>query len=99
MNTLEFCERYLYNYKINSDDTIDVDGKVNLYFRLGNMTKLPVKFGKVSGYFSCSNNRLTTLDGCPKYNGGDFYSYILTHHILGNVHGSIITNTKLRIVI
>jgi hypothetical protein len=29
MNTLEFCEKYLKNYTINSDDTVDVDGDVN----------------------------------------------------------------------
>jgi hypothetical protein len=72
MNTLEFCEKYLKNYTINPDDTIDVDGNVNLDGFLGNMEKLPVKFGKVSGNFWCSNNKLTTLEGCPKYIGGDF---------------------------
>jgi hypothetical protein len=72
MNTLEFCKKYLDNYTINSDDTIDVDGDVNLDNKLGNIEKLPVKFGKVSGYFSCYGNELTTLEGCPKYVGGDF---------------------------
>jgi hypothetical protein len=84
------------------------------------MEKLPVKFGKVSGSFSCYGNNLTTLEGCPKFVGGyfncmlnsltslqccpkyiaaNFGSNILTHHILGNVQGSIYTNTKQRIVI
>jgi hypothetical protein len=36
------------------------------------MEKLPVKFGKVSGNFWCSMNKLTTLEGCPDYVGGDF---------------------------
>ena len=36
------------------------------------MTKLPVKFGKVSGNFDCCKNNLTTLEGCPDYVGGDF---------------------------
>jgi hypothetical protein len=101
MNTLEFCENYLKNvdYTINSDDTIDVDGYVNLDGKLGNMEKLPVKFGKVSGYFNCFGNKLTTLEGCPKYVGSGFGSDILTHHILGNVQGSIFTNKKQRIVI
>jgi hypothetical protein len=37
------------------------------------MTKLPVKFGKVSGYFSCFENKLTSLEGCPNYIDGSFY--------------------------
>jgi hypothetical protein len=64
MNTQEFCKRYLINYTINPYNTIDVNGDVNLYNRLGDMKKLPVKFGKVSGFFSCSGNKLTTLEGC-----------------------------------
>jgi hypothetical protein len=72
MKSLEFCKKYsIENYTINSDNTIDVNGDVYLYNRLGDMKKLPVKFGKVSGYFSCRNNKLTTLEGCPKYVGGD----------------------------
>ena len=72
MNTMEFCEKYLQNYNINSDGTIDVNGYVFLMYKLGNMKKLPVKFGKVSGDFSCYRNSLTTLEGCPKFVGGDF---------------------------
>jgi hypothetical protein len=72
MNTLEFCEKYLKNYTINHDGSIDVNDNVNLYNNLGDMTKLPVKFGKVSGNFSCSLNELTTLDGCPNYVGSTF---------------------------
>ena len=58
-------------YKINPDTTIDIDGDVNLYAM--NLTKLPFKFGKVTGDFNCSKNSLITLDGCPKSVGGDFY--------------------------
>jgi hypothetical protein len=36
------------------------------------MTKLPVKFGKVSGDFWCDYNKLTTLEGCPNYVGDSF---------------------------
>jgi hypothetical protein len=73
MNTLEFCQIYLENYTINPDDTVDINGDVNLWKALGNMKKLPVKFGKVSGHFSCSYNKLTTLEGCPTYVGEDFF--------------------------
>ena len=75
MNTLEFCEKYLRNYTINSDDTVDVDSDVNLWKKLDTMEKLPVKFGKVSGSFYCGYNALTTLEGCPSYVGGDFSCY------------------------
>jgi hypothetical protein len=71
MNTLDFCEKYLENYTINSDNTIDVNG-VYLDNNLGKMKKLPVKFGKVSGGFYCSYNELTTLEGFPKYVSGNF---------------------------
>jgi hypothetical protein len=75
MTPKQFCKKYLENYPpsyiINSNDTIDVDGDVDLEKILNNM-KLPVKFGKVSGIFSCNFNELTTLEGCPNYVGGDF---------------------------
>jgi hypothetical protein len=78
MTPKQFCEKYLededyvIDYTINPDNTIDVNGDVDLWNMLGDMTKLPVKFKKVSGYFDCSWNKLTTLDGCPDYVGGSF---------------------------
>jgi hypothetical protein len=98
MNTLEFCKKYLENYTINPDDMVDIDRGVYLYGLLGNMKKLPIKFGKVSGDFDCAWNNLTTLEGCPNYVGRHFYCDILTHHILGNVYGKIYF-TKQRIII
>jgi hypothetical protein len=65
------CKRYnITNYTINSDGLVDVDGGVNLYNR--GLTKLPLKFGKVTGNFDCSRNQLTTLEGAPNYVGGSF---------------------------
>ena len=65
------CDEYgITNYTINSDGSIDVDGDVNLTNK--KLTKLPVKFNKVSGNFYCSSNKLT-LEGGPKEVGGDFY--------------------------
>jgi len=58
------------NYTINSDGTIDVDGNVNLTYQ--HLTKLPLIFGKVSGYFNCNNSFLTTLEGCPQSVSGNF---------------------------
>lgn len=48
----------------------NVDGDARLKKEVD---KLPFKFGKVTCNFYCSDNNLTTLEGCPKYIGGDFY--------------------------
>lgn len=50
-------------YVINSDGSVDVNGSVDLKNR--DLTELPVKYGKVSGSFNCSYNKLTSLKGCP----------------------------------
>ena len=68
------CNKYgIKNYTINQDGTIDVDGDVYLHNK--KLTKLPLKFNKVSGSFFCSNSKLTTLEGCPKEIGGNFDCY------------------------
>jgi len=65
------CTTYgIDNYTINSDGTVDVDNDVNLSSK--KLTKLPLKFGKVSGNFFCSDNYLTTLEGSPQSVGGNF---------------------------
>ena len=49
----------------------DVDGDVNISEM--NFSKLPVKFGKVGGYFDCGRcTSLTSLDGAPTNVGYDF---------------------------
>jgi hypothetical protein len=37
--------------------------------------KLPFKFGKVTGSFYCTYNKLNSLEGFPKSIGGDLYCY------------------------
>ncbi len=70
----EICRKYeIENYTINSDGSIDVDGDVWLTYY--NLTKLPLKFTKVSGDFRCNDNQLTSLEEGPKEVGGDFYCY------------------------
>jgi hypothetical protein len=65
------CEKYkIENYTINPDGSIDVNGSVDLYNC--NITELPLVFNKVSGYFDCSCNRLTSLKGSPKWVGSYF---------------------------
>ena len=65
------CEKYkITNYTINADGSIDVDGDVGLFDR--GLTELPLTFNKVTGYFDCSWNNLTSLKGCPRWIGGYF---------------------------
>lgn len=65
------CREYeIDDYTINSDGSIDVDGNVDLDHE--SITKLPLKFNKVKGYFECNNNKLTTLEGSPKEVGRYF---------------------------
>ena len=56
-------------YTINPDGSYDVIG--NVYLHNKGLTKIPVKFNMVTGYFNCSENKLTSLEGCPKEVGGD----------------------------
>ena len=67
----DICKRYnIKNYTVNDDGSIDVDGNVDLsWYRL---TELPLTFNKVTGYFDCGVNNLTTLKGCPRWIGGNF---------------------------
>ncbi len=66
-----FCKKYISGTTtINSDGSIDVDGSVCLYGL--KLTKIPYKFGIVTGEFDCSDNNLTSLEGCPRYTY-DFY--------------------------
>jgi len=65
------CKKYnIKNYTINADGLVDVNGDVDLYNK--KLTKLPLKFGKVTGGFYCSYNQLTTLEGSPREVGGNF---------------------------
>jgi hypothetical protein len=68
---IKACNTYdIRNYTINDDLSIDVDGDV--YLTSINLEYLPLRFNYVSGYFSCSNNRLVSLKGCPRTVGGYF---------------------------
>ncbi len=77
------CQKYeIENYIINEDGSIDVDGSVkltNMY-----LTKLPLKFRNVTGYFACNYNLLSSLEGCPKSVGDTFYCW---HNQLTSLKG------------
>jgi hypothetical protein len=66
------CRKYkIRNYTINPDGSIDVNGSVALYDE--GLIKLPLKFNKVTGFFNCNHNQLTTLEGSPTEVNGDFF--------------------------
>ena len=62
-------------WKINPQTgLVDVDGNFNC--RQMNLTDFKgVRFGQVSGYFYCSRNELTSLEGAPQRVSGSFYCY------------------------
>jgi hypothetical protein len=60
-------------WALNDKGEVDVEGNVSI--RKIGLTQIPVKFGRVSGDFSCSWNNLTTLKNCPDYVGGEFFLY------------------------
>lgn len=57
-------EMGIKNYTIDEDLTVHVDGDVNLASK--GLKVLPVQFGKVTGKFNCSGNRLRQLLGSPR---------------------------------
>ena len=76
-NIDSICKKFsIENYTINPDGSIDVDG--NLYLDLDvypsgkKLDRFPLKFRKVNGNVDCSNNNLTSLEGCPQEVGGHF---------------------------
>jgi len=54
----------------NAEGLWDYSG--NLDMSNMRLTKFPVRFGQIKGYFYCANNKLTTLEGAPKEVGGYF---------------------------
>jgi hypothetical protein len=85
MDLKKFCKKYLkdLDYTINSDETIDINGDVNIdilfcdakEWRSYGSKKLLIKFGKIHGDFICNKIRLYTLEGCPSYVSGDFMCF------------------------
>ena len=66
--TVNFINKY--NYKDYIGKFVNVTTDVYLGFL--QVTELPIRFGKVGGYFTCSESNLTSLEGSPKEVGGEF---------------------------
>ena len=73
----EFCFKYDLDFNkvtINPNGTIDYDGNVGLYNK--GLTRIPLQFNHVFGYFNCAwNPALKSLVGSPKIVDGYFYCY------------------------
>lgn len=62
---IKLCKEYnITKYTINYDYSIDVDGHVDLANK--NLTKIPIKFNNVTGFFSCVGNMLVDLENAPR---------------------------------
>lgn len=66
----EICEKFRIKNWSLVDGLVNVDGNVSL--TLSKITNIPLKFGTVTGNFSCSSNYLSSLEGCPDRVGGEF---------------------------
>jgi hypothetical protein len=67
---IQFLKKLGINhYSINQDLSVDVAEGVCIW---SDIKKFPIQFNVVLGYFVCSNNELSTLEGVPKIVHGDF---------------------------
>ena len=68
----QICKRFeIENWSVNKEGLIYVEGNVSLVNK--GLKEIPLKFGKVEGYFNFSYNKLISLEGSPKVVGGNFY--------------------------
>ena len=60
---------------LNNDGSYDIKHRIDYFINIANMnlTKLPMKFNNVGMDFDCGDNKLTTLEGAPKYVNGSFW--------------------------
>ena len=63
------CKKYyITEYNINPDGSLNVFQLVDLANK--SLTKIPLDFEYIDGYFYCGYNNLTTLEGCPRFVNG-----------------------------
>lgn len=68
----KMCKEFgIINWSVNFDGTIDVNDDVVISHK-PHLTNLPLKFGKVSGFFTCYNTGITSLEGSPIEVEGSF---------------------------
>lgn len=69
-NALEYYDPALKQIVIHDNLIVDINESVYLNNR--KISEIPFQFGVIKGNFTCSNNTLTSLKGCPKEVQGDF---------------------------
>jgi hypothetical protein len=72
---IEFLDKVVERgtWTLNSEGKVDVEGWVNMSGM--ELIKIPVKFGRVDGYFYCGGNNLTSLENCPDEINDGFYCH------------------------
>jgi len=68
-SAIDFCEKYLTNYKIVGDE-VDVNGEVKLYGK--NLDYIPVKFGYINGFIDVRKNNLESFEFLPEECNGNY---------------------------
>ncbi len=71
---LDKCTEGRGTWSLNAEGLVDVRGSFSCYEQ-GLSDFKGVRFGKVSGNFYCSGNRLTSLEGAPLKVEGNFWCY------------------------
>jgi hypothetical protein len=61
------------NHEVHEDGSVSVDRDISLCSK--NLTRIPFNFNNVEGYFFCTDNKLTSLQGVPKIVKGDFLCF------------------------
>lgn len=73
---IKWLDKYeIKNYTINNDLSVDVDDDwttIAVSLDKKCLLSIDVQFNIANGHFSCSNNKLTSLKGCPRIVKGNF---------------------------
>jgi hypothetical protein len=83
----KICEKFgIEDWTLNENGLVDVCYDVDLNYE--GLTSLPLKFGKVDGWFTCDGNKLKSLKGSPHTVGGYFSC---NDNLLKTLEGSPLT--------
>jgi len=69
LSVVDFCERYLQNYKIVGNE-VNVNGEVRLYNK--GLEHIPIKFESVNGFIDVRNNKLESFEFLPEECSGNY---------------------------
>ena len=79
----EIARRYYFTIlKYNEDYSVDISRDVWLQYK--DLKEFPIQFNIIDGTFRCFNNKLTSLEGSPRYVTGSFF---ISHNELTSLEG------------